>query len=150
MKRKWLFIVLLCAAYLAVIPSKGQTPSGLRKKYGAPDDKGRYVVRPDIVISAALAADQQPCKIKVEPQKPSPLSESADSVMKSDTVTEVLDELAPFEQRGKHLRSITFNAGCASMSTDEYERVSINRAHTCVSGGGVTSAEIRWKDRKCK
>ena len=150
MKRRRLFIVMLFVAYLAVMPSQAQTPNKLRKKYGAPDNKGHYVVRPDIVIAAALADDQQPCKIIVKPQESSTLRESASNVMKSDTVTEVLDELMPVDQRGKHLRSIIFNASCAAMSTVEYERVSINRALTCVLGGGVTSAEIRWKARTCK
>jgi hypothetical protein len=147
MKPAWKQMLALSA--LCFTSAFAQSAGGLRQKYGAPDAKGQYVIRPGVVMSVTFNEDKQAREFLIKPQASAAGKETGD-IIPERTITWIIDELAPAGQRGKHLRSMVFNAGCASTATDEYEQVRISRALTCASGGGVTSARVCWKSRGCK
>lgn len=138
--------LLLGLMLLTVAPSLGQTASDLRQKYGAPDDEGHYTVRTGIVLSVTLAKNGQARKILIEAKDLSTSSRGRIKSMPLATAKEIINELVPIARRGKHLRSIIFNSGCASMSTEEYEEVRTSIVTTtCAEADSVTSAQIVWK-----
>lgn len=148
MALKWHFLLMLSTVVLTTAPSamtSPQTPGDLEQRYGTPDDKGRYVARPDILVSVMLADERQEQKFAIKPNDRSPSSADSVQPMKPETVTEIINELAPMNQRGKLVNSIIFSASCTSIEADEYEQIRINRVVTCATGGGVASAEIIWK-----
>ncbi len=60
----------------------------------------------------------------------------------AELAVEIIDELSPIDRRRALVNSITFSAGCTSISVDDYERVRISRVLTCTLHGAIKSAEI--------
>jgi hypothetical protein len=88
----------------------------------------------------------------IEARHTSQAGVNGNSLILLPIAAEVLNEVAPIEQRGKGGRAITFSGSCSSMTSEEYENVSIYRAEQCVQGGGraVVSVVIKWKHRQCQ
>lgn len=128
-----------------------QTSLDLRHRYDPPDAE-RYIVRPGIAMTIAFAKDGKPCEMLIEPRH-SLLSSAAHSKpMPSDTVSEILDEVLPPNQRGRLLQDTTFTGGCNSIRTTDYEAISISRIIVCPSKGesGESSVQVRFKTAQCQ
>lgn len=138
----------LCIMGLMSVSSATQTSSELQQKYGSPDENGQYTIRPNVVASVVCQSDDQACRILIKPKRSALLSEGDTQQMPPQMVAEVIKELSPANQRGAFINSTIFNAGCTSISTDDYERVRISKVTTCISGEGVLSAEILKKQPK--
>lgn len=145
MQFNWKILFMLSAVFLIVVPSAAQTSNELQQRYGTPDEEGRFIVRSNILASVTFTRDGRARRIVVEPQDAQALNGSSLQLIGAETVAEVIDELAPVNQRGEHVNSIIFNAGCTSIRTEVYEQVNISRVITCALGGGVTSVEINWR-----
>lgn len=143
--RRRLAQTLCLLALLTTALGGPQTPDDLRQRYGAPDKRGRYVVRPNVTASVTRQSDGRVSRILVEPRGSETTAEGPGRQIPERVATEVIDELSPAARRGALLNSLNFSAGCTSISTDDYEQVRISRVFTCESEGTVKSAEIAIK-----
>jgi|SRR5947207_1600645 len=131
----------------------GQTPSTLREKYGPADKKGRYIVRPGIGLEATYDSDGKPLTMTVKllddgtwtnPNRP-----ELRQTMRRRVALEILDEIIPSSQRGKQKESLSYESGCFSRETTEYENVTTKVANRCEQqGGGIYSVQVVWKKPK--
>lgn len=135
----WQLVLLFSVFALATMFVAAQTPNELRQKYGSPDEKGSYIVRPNITATV-VQKNEQIARILIKPQNS--LLSGNSNVMLPDAVADVINEFSPLEERGEFVKSLTFNAGCTAINTDIYDLVRISRVVTCTSSGGIVSAEI--------
>jgi hypothetical protein len=122
-----LFIV---AASVILAPSSQE----LHNRYGEPDLE-RFMARPGISVTVEYGSDHLACQVLIEP--PLPLIRTREQVrqMSSQSVTEILEEIAPMQARGK-LTGFSDTAFGLGLTTLEYEYVSITR-----SVGGCCSSK---------
>jgi len=134
----------LCISALLIptIVGAQQISNDFRQRYGPPDNKGGFTVRPNITAYVSYLSDGRVSRILIEPHA---LEEREDSLVRNigaELAVEIIDELSPIDRRGALVNSITFSAGCTSISVDDYERVRISRVLTCTLKGAIKSAEI--------
>jgi hypothetical protein len=117
---------------MAVCFSAAQTSQEFHSKYGEPDTE-RFTARPGVGLTVAFGSDGSAWQELLEPPQPLLHGQEQDAFMSSDTVTEVLEEIAPASIRGKETgKSITMS-GCNKFEIVEYEHLSITRStHDCV------------------
>lgn len=129
-----------------VIAGASQTRDEFQEKYGVLENS-RYLIRPGIVMTVLYSNEGKAQELTIEPQPSSASDGTNAELMSSATVSEIIDEIVPVSRRGKFIRDINFEAGCSSVQTSDYEKISINRTIICRSrnGGGEASAKIRWK-----
>jgi hypothetical protein len=137
--------VLYLLALLLPVPGDAQASDDLRQRYGPPDDRGRYVVRPHVTASVTRQSDGRASRILIEARGAGGAAKGRGPRMLEKVAAEVIDELSPADGRGALLNSLNFSAGCTSIRADHYERVRISRVFTCDSPGTVKSAEIAIK-----
>ena len=130
---------------LLVAPAlSAQTTADLKNKYGPPDENGHYIVRKGVHLK--VSTDKGGGRLMVIEPDDAQSQAGAPGFIPKTTVKEIIDELAPVVRRGKHVRSVVFNAGLSSVAAEEYEQVMISTSWTAGGGtGGITSASIRWK-----
>jgi len=85
-----------------IAPSLSQTPDDLKKRYGAPDERGCYKVRPGIILAVSGQENEQGYTLSVEPE------EISDSEVISLTIAgQIIEELMPAPRRGKFIMALT-------------------------------------------
>ena len=127
-----------------------QSQGSLQQKYGPPMRES-YLVRPGILVTAMYNKDREVCEMLIEPEPPPSLIKSSDAKLESRVLNEIIDELAPKSERGKHIGSSFLNLTClprndCAGTSETYERVVIYR------NGGVNAhqyATIQWKRLGC-
>jgi len=140
-----LFILLIS------VPAAAQAQSNLRQKYGTPLSES-FVVRPDIIVTATYGKDGGVCEMVIKPRPPVAPIKSNEARLKTKSLDEIIDELIPMSERGKHIISGFLNLRCLPADdcagTEEvYEKVYIYR------NGGVDAhryATIQWKKETCR
>ena len=147
-----LLVFLISFVFLIVIVGIAQTRDEFKQKYGSPNSKGQYVIRPNIGLQVKYNQSQIPSEMISEPLDPNTANvsnsekESSNKLMLSDEAEEVLDEVVPVAKRGKKIGGGRFSFGRASLYNTEYEQVTINIAKRCEKqGGGISSITVRWK-----
>lgn len=153
MKKHLILSVLLTLfAFMIVIIGMAQTRDEFKQKYGSPDSKGRYIIRPNIGLSIKYKQGQNPFEMVIKPldsdiaNESNPEQESSNKVMSSDEAEEVLDELVPIAKRGEKGFVGNLLSGCTFVNYIEYEQVTIDIAKRCEKqGGGTYSITVRWK-----
>ena len=137
-------LLIVCAA--AYPQSRGD----LRSKYGPPSEA--YEVRPNVLMTVVFGVDGQACEMVIEARHTSKAGINGNDLIPLPIAEEILNEVAPVERRVKGGRAITFSGGCSSMTSYEYENVSIYRAEQCLQGGGkaVLAITVKWKHRQCE
>ena len=146
-------IILLLTAVVAT----AQTSSTLRQKYGQPTSdiyNGQpveiYKVRPDIKVTVRYTKQGDVCSMFI-----APLSETTNgkpSLLKSQPLDEVIDELVPEDQRGTHIMDTFLNMTCLPNNNcygtqQDYKQLVI------VHNGSIDAyryVSIEWKHRKCQ
>lgn len=125
-----------------------QTANEMRQKYGSPDDKGHYLVRPEIGMSVSFAKDGQACKVLIKSLPHMGREESFSEGLGSDMVSQIIDEIVPISVRGRRGRAISFGR----VTVTDYENVEIRRTMVSKwdSSKGEREAEIVWKKRVCE
>jgi len=126
-----------------------QTANEMRQKYGSPDDKGHYLVRPEIGMSVSFAKDGQACKVLIKSLPHMGREESFAEGLNSEMVSQIIDELVPISVRGHRGRGISFSGW---VTVTDYENVKIRRMMVSKwdSSKGEREAEIVWKKRGCE
>ena len=126
-----------------------QTANEMRQKYGSPDDKGHYLVRPEIGMSVSFAKDGQACKVLIKSLPHMGREESFSEGLGADMVSQIIDEIVPISVRGRRGRKISFSG---HVTVTDYENVEIRRTMVSKwdSSKGERAAEIVWKKRDCE
>lgn len=126
-----------------------QTAKEMRQKYGSPDDKGHYLVRPEIGMSVSFGKDGQACKVLIKSLPHMGREESFSEGLDSEMVSQIIDELVPISVRGRRGREISFSG---RVTVTDYENVKIRRTMVSKwdSSKGEHATEIVWKKRDCE
>lgn len=143
--RRLLAQAFCLSALLTSVIAGPQTVDDLRQRYGSPDKRGRYVVRPNVTAAVTRQSDGRVSRILIEPKDSGAAAKGHSPQIPEKVAAEVIDGLSPAARRGALLNALNFSAGCTSISTDDYEQVRISRVFTCESEGEVKSAEIAIK-----
>ena len=137
------FVLLSAFVFQSSFPA--DTAQTLRERYGQPISEA-YLVKPGVVIAASYGPSGHVCNLVVSPER------LWSSTFESKQLTEIIDEVAPMNERGKPLINGFLNAYC--MPTNDcfgtestYEKVHIVRF-------GSTDAEryarIEWLRDDCR
>ena len=141
---------------LMTVIATAQTSSTLRQKYGQPTSDiydGQpveiYKVRPGIKVTVRYTKRGVVCSMFI-----APLSETTNgkpSLLKSQPLDDVIDELVPKDQRGKYLMGTFLHITCLPKNDcygteEDYQRVLIHK-HGSVDEHPYAS--ISWKGRAC-
>ena len=81
------FMLLLL---FSLVPAKAQTSGELRQKYGNPDDKGRYVVRPGVMMSVTAASNGKVSDVWIEAQSAPQLDDPAEKGIPQKILAELM------------------------------------------------------------
>lgn len=145
------FVILI--TYLV---GAGQTSDDLKQRYGMPDEKGHYLVRPGITLLVTNTKDQKPSYITIEPGdvfvsgSHEQDRDGSAKVMPSNIAEQVLEEILPIEKRGRPGKGGgTIVSGCTILSSIDYEFLAINISKRCPEqGAGTYQITIHWKEKK--
>ena len=119
---------LLVAAGSVVLTQSSQE---FHNRYGEPGLE-RFAVRPGISLTVQYGSDHLVCQALIAPPESLIHQEEQASLMSSEGVSEVLEEVAPVALRGKQINEGSFQSGCNVGRFTEYENVWIMRAtHEC-------------------
>ncbi len=133
--------ILVAVASVVLSPSS----QDLRKRYGEPD-RERFAARPGISLTAQYGSDHLACQALIESPQTLFHQEQSTGLMSSESVSEVLEEVAPMATRGKIINEMNVNGGGNGVSETEYENVSITQIW---SMGQEVRAEITFKRGIC-
>ena len=139
--------MLVSVLLMSVMIGGSQTRDEFRQRYSAPQ-KDHYLVRPDIMMTVLYSEEGQTKELTI---KSLPLTDQLDDqLMSRSTVTEIIDKIAPNHKRGAVVQTNTFSAGCTSVETEEYEKMSISHIVICPgqNGGGIAAVKVKWKFQK--
>jgi len=140
---------------LAAIIATAQTPSKLRQKYGPPTADiydGQpveiYKVRPDMKVTVRYTKHRDVCSMYIASLE---TTNGKPSLLKSQALNDVIDELVPQDQRGKYLMGTFINIIClpdndCSGTEENYQKVLIHK-HGSLDAHPYGS--ISWKGRAC-
>lgn len=142
---------ILAVVALLFLPAGPQ--NGKFSKYKAVE---AYEIRPGILMMPKYAADGEVCEIRLETTNTSSNTINLTPTLQRKTVLELVDELAPVEERGPRTMDfgkdyISQHSGQSVTTFAEWENVAVNiygRSSTACAAGDVL-AEIRWKKRAC-
>jgi hypothetical protein len=126
-------ILTECFVVAALSAAVGLSSQELRSRYGEPDME-RFIARPGIGLTVEYGSDRLVCEASIEaPQALIHRPEEPVPFMSPDAVTEILDEVAPSDVRGKEIGKSIIMRGCNEFQILEYENVSITRStHNCL------------------
>jgi hypothetical protein len=122
-----------CLLIAGVSAAVGLSSQELRNRCGQPDLE-RFIARPGIGLTVEYGSDRLVCQAWIEvPQALIHRPEEPVPFMSSDAVTEILDDVAPSNARGKEISKAITMGGCNEFQIHEYENVSITRStHNCL------------------
>jgi hypothetical protein len=114
--------LLLVGALTVVTP---QTSTEFHARYGQPDAE-RFAVRPDLTLSVEYGSDGSACKMRIEPRHSLIHASWSNPPAPTEEVTDVLNEVAPQESRGKELGpGKLFGALAGAPPPTEYEKMTV-------------------------
>jgi len=137
------FVLLSGFVFQGSFPA--DTAQTLRERYGQPISE-TYLAKPGVVVAASYGPSGHICNLVVSPER------LWNSTFESKQLTEIIDEVAPVNERGKFLIGGFLNSFC--MPTNDcfgtestYEKVHIARF------GGTDAehyARIEWLRDECR
>jgi len=136
---------VLLSAFVFQSSFSPDTAQTLRERYGQPISE-TYLAKPGVVVAASYGPSGHICNLVVSPER------LWNSTFESKQLTEIIDEVAPVNERGKFLIGGFLNSFC--MPTNDcfgtestYEKVHIARF------GGTDAehyARIEWLRDECR
>jgi hypothetical protein len=145
--RTFIGCVVIAASGIALAPSSQE----LHNLYGEPRVE-TLSARPGIDLTVEYGTDRSACQMLIEPSKSLYGNEEQGTPMSSASVSEILEEILPGVERGKHINRIVNMSGCNEAEILDYENVSIMRSkHTCdpLSQNQDVRTTIRFKREAC-
>ena len=113
---------LIAAMAVAIAPDSEE----LHKRYGEPYME-RFIARPGISVLVEYGSDRSVCAAWIGPAHSLAHPEEVGPLLRSEDVSEIIEEIAPQAIRGKEITSGSFQASCAVGSMNDYENVYIER-----------------------
>jgi hypothetical protein len=111
--------------------SIAQTAIDFHTRYGEPDAQ-RYVVRPGVTLMVSYGSDRSACEMVIERKRSIIPRDVAESYVRPEVMTKIIDEVLSEADRGKLLLNVVTKSGCNDLETDDYENVTIHRfRHRC-------------------
>jgi len=122
-------ILLACFLFAAASSVVAPGSMDLRNHYGAPSVE-TFAARPGIDVTVEYGSDRLACDIEIGPSRhlfdnPTPLSPP--QTIPAEDVSEVLEEIAPTDARGKKINEGGFQSSCGAVAFTEYENVFVSR-----------------------
>ncbi len=137
-------IRLFTICWFCILPAVAQMDaSSLRTKFGPPLARETFVPRPGIEMVVDYAANTRVCRIQLPAMAPS----QEPGVESAQAIDNFLLELVPLAMRGKELQRWATTSGVQSMSTVEYENVTISESSPAGTRSGLT---VTFKHEECK
>jgi hypothetical protein len=118
-------LLTICCLGFALPAIAQLNSSALRSKYGPPLNRETFHMPAGFDLIVDYDAGNQVCKMKVPALMPTDEQVANAAVMKQ-RMYEFLADLVPAAMRGKELRRGAFMSGLSSMSSVEYEHVTIH------------------------
>jgi hypothetical protein len=141
-----LFCCLIVVSSITLAP----TSDDLRKMYGASTnvsprhdgtpDSETFLLPPNLKLAVSYGADQQACILTIEPAPPSADQKNEKDVerfMSSIRISEILEQVAPANQRGEKPRDGSggvFCAGSNGILSENYANLYIRHDIRCGEG----------------
>lgn len=157
--------LLYCLLFVLASAPFAPTSEDLRKLYGGPvtaiplrvsdSDSEKFSLAPNIELTAQYGPDQQACTITLEPKRlPSNKQpvEYGEQLMSSTRISEILEQVAPADKRGKALLGSggVFCAGSNGIWNQNYANVYILHDIRCMEGSNsVKRVRIWFKQATC-
>jgi hypothetical protein len=121
--------LIIAAVSSAIAPSSQE----FSKTYGV-SDLEHFMARPTIGLTVEYGSDHKACRILIEPPRQLFHPEQSLPLMSSDSVTDILEEIAPVKMRGMSISSSMDSMGCAESRRTQYQDLEIDRMRNdCVS-----------------
>ena len=157
-------VLLCCLLAVATITTLAPTSEDLRRMYGASTDVAmhsdgtpnseRFLLSPNIKLTAQYGSDKQACTLVLEPGPPSAdHQKDGEQLMSSVRISEILEQVAPADKRGEKPRDGSSGVSCAGsigIWFDNYANVYIRHDIRCEEGlipeGRVT---VNFKREVC-
>jgi len=144
--KPFVFVIALLLTFFVPVVS-AQKGDDLRQKYGAPDEKGRYHVRPNIGMKVETSEDGRPSRAIIQrldiddfPRWDNP------KLMPTEEAQAVIAEVVPVSKRGKLRGTGRFAFSCIGSQVWHYDQVTITVDTRCeAQGGGTYDAVVHWK-----
>jgi hypothetical protein len=138
--------------FVAMRPQSGKFPS--YKTVEA------YEIRPGVLMMPRYSADGQVCEIGLERRHYSPEMIRLDSTLSRKEIDEIVDELAPENERGPKevglVGDLVLIDGVGLTTTETYENISVEIDSRLMPSKKLEIAEenvaatLTWKNRKCQ
>jgi hypothetical protein len=145
-------VLARCFVTLAVVAIGPQTSNEYHARFGNPDVE-RFVVRPDLNLTAEYGSDGLACRIRIERLPDQINGKFNQPPAPTEEVTTVLDEVVPPEVRGKLVGSgeqISGRCHGAAPPT-EYEKAEIRLYYgLCDKVPTVHGVEVYFKRPVCE
>jgi hypothetical protein len=129
---------LLVAVAGLAIPQSSQE---LHDRYGEPDLE-RFAVRPGISLTLQYGPDHLACQALIEAPQPLIRGDEQASLISSEGVSDVLEEVVPTAKRGKQIGKVTTQSGSIVAELTDYENVTIMRT-TADSDTSSSNRDLR-------
>jgi hypothetical protein len=113
------------------VPAIALTATDLRTRYG--DSRAqRFMVRPGITLMVTYGTDQAACRMVLGPTRSILPSEEPVLYMRSEDVTDIINDVLTDVDRGEQLRRVVTRSGCNDYEIIDYENVTVSRfSHRC-------------------
>ena len=129
-----------------------QSANDFHARYGQ-SDLERFQVRPGISRTVQYGSDHQACQIVIGPLQRLIHQEGETQFVSSESISEILEEVAPVAARGKQISGNGgFQSSRAVDSISDYENVAISRVTSvcrAASPDRDSGAEIIFKRDAC-
>ena len=103
----------------------------LHTRYGDPVVE-RFVVGPGITLTATYGTDRAACRMVIEPMRSIIPSVEPTKYMRTEVVTQIIDEVLPEADRGELLHGQVTKSGCNDFEVMDYQNVMVSRfRHKC-------------------
>ena len=138
-------VTAISVMFLTIVAVSSQTPNSLREKYGPPDEKGRYLVRPGIGLQVTYDVDGALASLIIKPidDDKTTVPTKRRRTMPRHVGLELLDELVPASHRAKAIASFSEERGCFSLETKDYPTITTKITTRCErQGGGTYSIQV--------
>jgi len=140
---------IICC-FLLALPAFAQLDSPtLRAKYGPPLNRETFHVPPGFDLVVDYGAANQACTLKVPALMPTneKVYRTSDQ---NQRMYDFLLDLVPVSMRGKELRRMSQQMGLISVTTVEYEHITISELHQGDRAPGNNTITVTFKSDDCQ
>jgi len=128
-------IIYLCISFILAL-GLSQAPDELKKRYGAPDERGCYKVRPGVILTVSGQETEQEYTLTVEPEG---ISDS--KLISLTTAGQIIEELVPASRRGNLIMALNVNG----IDIATYEKATIHISKVCEGSEKCKVSSIKIK-----